>query len=62
VNYNRVYEEEAEALIGTYLDDESVELTCKREVLVREIVDILVAAQNEAYDLIDNNTKLKAED
>jgi hypothetical protein len=62
VNYNRVYEEEAEALIDAYLDDESVELTCKRETLIREIVNILVVAQNEAYDLIDANTKLKAED
>lgn len=58
---NQVYEEEAQALIDTYLDGGDQVLTCNRSVLIEEIVNILVAAQNQAYDLIDDNSRLKAE-
>ena len=56
---NKVYEEEAQALIEAYLDGGDQELTCKRAVLVEEIVNILVAAQNQVYSLIDDNSRLK---
>jgi hypothetical protein len=54
----RVYEEEAAALIDTYLDGADLKLTCKREDLIKGIVDILVSAQNDAYELIDDNARL----
>ena len=54
----RVYEDEAAALIDAYLDGQEMKLTCKREDLIKGIVDILVSAQNDAYDLIDDNAML----
>jgi hypothetical protein len=55
---NRAYEEEAQALIDAYLDGGGTVLTCNRAVLVEEIVNVLVSAQNDAYDLIDDNSRL----
>jgi len=56
---NKIYEQEAQALIDAYLDGGDQELTCERSVIVEEIVNILVTAQNQAYDLIDDNSRLK---
>jgi hypothetical protein len=55
----RVYEEEAEALIDAYLDDRACKLACSQKDLIQGIVDIFISAQNDAYDLIGNNTELK---